>query len=1081
MPQYNIRGVQVQFPYEAYEVQKHFMEKVIMALQAGENALMESPTGTGKTLCLLCATLAWREAYLQRRRLALESQDSDVSEVAGQLDKSVTTNPSLEDFTREPPKILYASRTHSQLSQAVRELKNTGYRPKMCVLGSRDQMCINSKVMKHNSNATRSAVCRQMVQRKTCEFYLNLTVEVKTDPRIEDGVMDIEDLVQFGRTRRACPYYLSRENLSKADIIFLPYNYLVDASARIAQNIDIRNSILIFDEAHNLESSCGESTSFEIGHTDLEQCVEEVQICIDITSLPTYQGDYGANDFALLKALLLNFQEQIDRIELPTATQEVTKPGAFIYELFERLRINFQSVEFLYKGLEAAMVTLANDAELLGRKVNHQGALSRFMTALKQVFNPSLFAHENSHMAFSKFYKVHIQREKHPHSSLSQPSKKRLVEKKLSYWCFSPGVAMMDMKDRDNKVRSIILTSGTLSPLGPLASELHIDFNVRLENPHVIQPEQAFVGVITHGPAGCQLNSSFTLRENADYQTDLGNLLVNISRIVPDGLLVFFPSYGVLQGCMQNWHQAKAGQKSIWERIKSFKRPVVESKNKQEFGSIMNEFYKAIEEKGRNGAVLFAVCRGKVSEGLDFADSRARAVVITGLPYPAARDPKVILKKQYLNEMHHKGTPGSTTLSGQEWYKQQAARAVNQAIGRVIRHKNDYGAILLCDERFSSAASISQLPVWVRPFVKVYNQFGEAQGHLTKFFKRMEKAQSLVDLPSQESTEVKITMENESRLPAYDEDDDGLRGIRKQKRNHSMPNFGEEASHEPRAKKRLASLLDALHEYQAERPNGAALPPLPPLPNSVRRHRSAFENPNSSNKPPALPQRPPTDSAVLDGFRSPSPSPSPNSPLLYPTAQKQEARAYIDRVKAVLTPEEYSVFQKLLKDTKTKQLGFEEMLDKMIDLFAKVDARSEAEKEEIMSLKLLAGFAPYVPRKHAGLFERVLADHEAVMKASLAPQNSHAEEPSSKRLRTSEVPLTQADPPLSVFREGNMTEFDKAPMCVICHGSLKTPFISKCNHVCCYECWLRWFEHQETCPICRTKLRMKQLTKLYFV
>jgi hypothetical protein len=55
-----IQGLQVDFPKQPYECQKQYMEKVIEALDQGQNALLESPTGTGKTLSLLCSTLAWQ-------------------------------------------------------------------------------------------------------------------------------------------------------------------------------------------------------------------------------------------------------------------------------------------------------------------------------------------------------------------------------------------------------------------------------------------------------------------------------------------------------------------------------------------------------------------------------------------------------------------------------------------------------------------------------------------------------------------------------------------------------------------------------------------------------------------------------------------------------------------------------------------------------------------------------------------------------------------------------------------------------------------------------------------------------------
>ena len=55
-----IEGIEVKFPFEPYSAQVKYMEKVIKTLNKKKtHALLESPTGTGKTLSLLCATFAW--------------------------------------------------------------------------------------------------------------------------------------------------------------------------------------------------------------------------------------------------------------------------------------------------------------------------------------------------------------------------------------------------------------------------------------------------------------------------------------------------------------------------------------------------------------------------------------------------------------------------------------------------------------------------------------------------------------------------------------------------------------------------------------------------------------------------------------------------------------------------------------------------------------------------------------------------------------------------------------------------------------------------------------------------------------
>ncbi|KAL0808272.1 hypothetical protein Bca101_100764 [Brassica carinata] len=700
MAVYSIRGINVEFPFEAYPCQIIYMDKVIESLQNKCNALLESPTGTGKTLCLLCATLAWRKKS---------------------LGKDHRNNGQGGAF----PTIVYASRTHSQLRQVIKELRRCSYRPKMVVLGSREQLCVNEEVNSLRGKALTNA-CHYLCQKHQCNHFNRLPEYLKNNPDIGDEPVDIEDLVNIGKDSGPCPYYLTREVHKDVDILFAPYNYLISNAYRKYLKVNWNSSILIFDEAHNLESLCSDSASFDLPSVLLSACISEAQECVELASARRVSlNDESTNpeNFSILKGLLRKLQELISQVPIPKKDEGFTKPGPYIYEMLESLNITHETAPKLIGTVEEAAVLLDEEKQ---RTVTNAGSkLGIIADMFKLIFRENGSNHADA-------YRVHVQ-------ELEQNSTdviKGNVSRTLSWWCFNPGITMQAIAKKG--VGSIILTSGTLSPTDSLAQELELEFPVRLENPHVISSNQLWAGVVSTGPLGCVLNSCYSNRDVPEYKQELGNVIVDFSQVVPDGLLVFFPSYNLMDRCIAFWKDGShRNSMTIWERICELKKPVIEPKDSSLFPAAMQDFSEKLQDRSISGAVFFAVCRGKVSEGLDFADSAGRAVVITGLPYARVTDPKVKLKREFLDEqsqLAHVKFPRSTLLSGSMWYGQEAAQAVNQAIGRVIRHRHDYGAIIFCDERFVRPSQRSKISVWIQPYVKCYSRFGEVISDLARFF-----------------------------------------------------------------------------------------------------------------------------------------------------------------------------------------------------------------------------------------------------------------------------------------------------------------------------------------------------------
>ncbi|XP_042197672.1 regulator of telomere elongation helicase 1 [Callorhinchus milii] len=758
MPRIELNGISVDFPYIPYKCQEDYMSKVIECLHKKVNGVLESPTGTGKTLCLLCATLAWREQFKDSISASKIAQHMNGEELFEGRSLSSWGSASVDDHSAnysDIPKIIYASRTHSQLTQVINELRSTSYRPKVCVLGSREQLCIHPEVMKQESNHVKVHMCRAKISTHSCHFYNNVD-EKSTEKEIIEKILDIEDLVKNGSKHRVCPYYLSRALKQNAEIIFMPYNYLLDPKSRRAHSIDLRGTIVIFDEAHNVEKMCEESASFDLTPYDLASGIDIVNQILEEQTKSVQQNERNAefniesfnsglsmdlSDLAKIKKILLDLESAIDSIQLPSNGSGVTKPGSFIFELFAQAQITFQSKSTILEALDQILSFLSGRS---GVFTNTSG-LQKLADILQIVFcidPPEGTADSAMGLNVAKYYKVHI----HPDNSGKNKWRRDLwtsVTRKqgsiLSYWCFCPGYSMAELMRQG--VRSIILTSGTLSPLSSFTLEMQIPFPVSLENPHVIDKHQIWIGIVPKGPDGALLSSAYDKRFTPEYISSLGQTIVNIGRVVPDGLLVFFPSYPVMDKNLEFWKEQ--GTTSRMEEIKPM---FVETRGKGSFTEAMQRYYDKVNDPKSNGACFYAVCRGKISEGLDFADINGRGVMVTGLPFPPRMDPRVVLKMQFLDEMRAKRVGNTPYLSGQQWYRQQASRAVNQAIGRVIRHRDDYGAIFLCDHRFMGTEVRSQLPSWVRPHVKVYENFGHVIRDAAQFFR---VAQKIMPRPKQ--------------------------------------------------------------------------------------------------------------------------------------------------------------------------------------------------------------------------------------------------------------------------------------------------------------------------------------------
>ncbi|XDG04773.1 hypothetical protein ABKA04_004388 [Annulohypoxylon sp. FPYF3050] len=871
-----VRKVDFHHPYTPYDVQEQFMSTVYDVLEKGEGqvGILESPTGTGKSLSLICAALTWlrnhkkskfessiaeaaeefkdepewivnqmlkrkreemlkqweeREARLKkirakekqleergakRRRLEDgdvrksnktadnedewlldEGQDDDASpsddnplgysketrELMGKLGMgTLQVKEEEEDLGADEVKIYYTSRTHSQLTQFISELRrpsfpaslpssliNSDHDPeseniKHIPLSSRQRLCINPSVSRLGSLAAINDRCSELQQPKSkdkCQFVPN-SDNLSLTHQFRDNALatlpDIEDLYGLGKKYQVCPYYASRTAVPGAEIITLPYPLLLQKTARDALGIKLEGNVVIIDEAHNIMDAVANVYASEVSLVELKRARQMLGVYVKKFG-KKLKGENrvmvgqvarvvdGLRDW-LENALALKNEQGIVDPNILLRSKGIDQIN--MYKLIQYI----QDSKLAYKIEGYIAHVESEDADNGSPKFSSTPVLHTLLSFLVSLNNLNsegrIFYHRVSQS-----------------------------DVKLSYLLLSPTHAFSSVA---SSARAVILAGGTMSPFEDYTAHLFPDLAkskiTTLSCGHVIPSSNLCVWTLaSSGPRNDAKNTefefSFQKRSDKSMVRDLGIAILNICTAVPDGVVVFFPSYGYLDEVVGTWSEVSAGQtQSLWDKLQAKKAAFRETRGGSS-EEVLEQYTQAILGGGceaestttkrhkapnRNGALLLSVVGGKMSEGINFSDRLGRCVVVVGLPYPNIHSPGWKARIEYIESTTlarlkaaadedpstKSKTSGELTAAAKQaardFYENACMRAVNQSIGRAIRHRNDYAAIVLVDRRFGTDRIKGKLPGWIRGGLVEGSEgagLGQMMGKLSGFFR----------------------------------------------------------------------------------------------------------------------------------------------------------------------------------------------------------------------------------------------------------------------------------------------------------------------------------------------------------
>ncbi|XP_015599647.1 general transcription and DNA repair factor IIH helicase subunit XPD [Cephus cinctus] len=695
----SVDGLIVYFPYDyIYPEQYAYMLELKRGLDAKGHCLLEMPSGTGKTITLLSLIVAY-----------------------------MLENPL--DVT----KLIYCSRTVPEIEKVLEELKKlieyyekeTKSKPKIVglVLSSRKNMCIHPEVSREREGKVVDGRCHALTASYVrerhnydettpiCAYYEGFDMDGRQE-MMPPGIYSIDDLKEYGRDRNWCPYFLARFTILHAQIVVYSYHYLLDP--KIAETVSkelSKSSVVVFDEAHNIDNVCIDAMSVKINRRIMEKSSANIQL-LEKTVAEMREDDVnklkdeynrlvdGLKDAQVARETDIILANPI----LPDEVLEEVVPGnirkaehfvsflkRFVEYLKTRLRVQHVVQESPAIFLRDIQTKVCIERKPLRFCAERLASLLRTMeiTDLTDFSPLTLITHLATLVStYTKGFTIIVEPFDDKTPTVLNPV--------LHFSCLDSSIAMKPIFDR---FQSVIITSGTLSPLDMYPKILNFhpvimsSFTMTLARPCLLPM------IVTKGSDQVAISSKYETRDDVAVIRNYGQLLVEFAANVPDGIVCFFTSYLYMESVVAAWYD-----QGIVDQLQRYKLLFIETQDSAETSLALTYFVKACEN-GR-GAVFLSVARGKVSEGVDFDHHLGRAVLMFGIPYVYTQSRILKARLEYLRDQFQ--------IRENDFLTFDAMRHAAQCVGRAIRGKTDYGIMVFADKRFSRADKRSKLPKWIQ-------------------------------------------------------------------------------------------------------------------------------------------------------------------------------------------------------------------------------------------------------------------------------------------------------------------------------------------------------------------------------